>query len=261
MSEPQEKTVRVEIDDGIALVTLDRPHAKNALSIALQRELAETFARLDADEAVRVLILTGAGDAFCAGIDLKEFGTLADRPEARETPDVWAAMAAVGKPIIGAINGPAVTGGFELALACDVLIAGRSARFADTHGRVGVLPGAGVSQRLSRAIGPYRAKYLSLTGNFLHADQAAAWGLVSHVVDDEVLIETARSVARDMLGLMPHMLPALKTLIDDGYALPFGEAMRLESARSREQIRTMKPQQGASAAFAAVRERGRDQKQ
>lgn len=260
MSDSPSKTVRIEIEDAIATLTLDRPHAKNALSLALQRDLSEAFAQLDADESVRVVILTGAGDAFCAGIDLKEFGTLADRPEARETPDVWAAMAAVQKPIIGAINGPAVTGGFELALACDVLIAGRNARFADTHGRVGVLPGAGVSQRLSRAIGPYRARYLSLTGNFLHAEKAAEWGLVSHVVEDEALLETAQSIARDMLGLMPHMLPALKALIGDGYALPFGEAMQLESSRSREQIRTMKPQQGASAAFAAVRERGRDQK-
>jgi enoyl-CoA hydratase len=193
-------------------------------------------------------------------MDLKEFGQLEDSPGDGPQPDCWRSMAACPKPIIGAINGAAITGGFEVALACDVLIAGESARFADTHGRVGVLPGAGLSQRLARAIGIYRAKYLSLTGNFLSAREAAEWGLVSHVVPDDELMPTARQVAEDMLGLMPHMLPGVKTLIDDGFATSFGEGMALEQRRSQEQIAQMKPQKGASAAFEAVRERGRSQK-
>jgi enoyl-CoA hydratase len=224
------------------------------------RDFSAALDAASADDAVRVVILTGAGDAFCAGMDLKELGQLEDSPVNGPQPDCWRSMAACPKPIIGAINGAAITGGFEVALACDVLIAGESARFADTHGRVGVLPGAGLSQRLARAIGIYRAKYLSLTGNFLSAREAAEWGLVSHVVPDDELMPTARQVAEDMLGLMPHMLPGLKALIDDGFATSFGEGMALEQHRSQEQIAQMKPQKGASAAFEAVRERGRSQK-
>ena len=260
MSAPDESTVLYAAADDIATITMNRPHAKNALSVALQRDLCAAFSKATKDESVRVIVLTGAGDAFCAGVDLKEFGTLSENPSAKETPSCWVAMDACPKPIIGAINGPAITGGFEIALACDVLIAGTNARFADTHGRVGVLPGAGLSQRLSRAVGIYRAKYLSLTGNFLSAEDAADWGLVGHVVPDEELIPAARQIAEDMLGLMPHMLPDLKRLIDDGFDATFADGMKLESTRSKEQIKQMKPQQGASAAFASVRERGRTQK-
>ncbi|MEM9177529.1 MAG: enoyl-CoA hydratase [Myxococcota bacterium] len=258
MSPTDGSTVLYEVDDGIATITMNRPEARNALSRALQGDLAAAFARADADPAARVVILTGAGPAFTAGVDLKEFGQTGGQDDG-ERADVWEAMAACTKPIVGAVNGPAVTGGFEVALACDVLVAARSARFADTHGRVGVLPGAGLSQRLSRAIGIYRAKYLSLTGNFLDGETAFAWGLVSHVVDDDALMDTARQIARDMLGLQPHMLPALKKVIDDGFALPFGDAMPMESLRSRAQIRDADAWRGAGDAFAGVRARGREQ--
>lgn len=259
MNEPDGSTILYAVEDGIATITLNRPHAKNALSTGLQRDLSVGFDRATADEGVRVVILTGAGDAFCAGVDLKEFGTLGDGDGPRDVPSCWDAMERCPKPIIGAVNGVAITGGFEVALACDVLIAGESARFADTHGRVGVLMGAGLSQRLPRAIGIHRAKYLSLTGNFLSAAQAYDWGLVSHVVPDAQLAATARQVAEDMLGLMPHMLPEVKAIIDDGFAETFGDGIALESERSRAQIRAMKPQKGASAALAGVRERGRAQ--
>ena len=137
-------------------------------------------------------------------------------------------------PVIGAINGVAMTGGFELALACDVLIASPQARFADTHARVGIAPGWGLSQKLSRAIGIYRAKELSLTGNWVSAEQAAAWGLVNRVVPAEGLLDAARALARDMLSCVPEMLVRYKSIIDDGFALPFGEGMALEKARSTE---------------------------
>ncbi len=253
--------VTYAVDNGLATVTLNRPEAKNALSSALMRELAAAFESVQADEAVRVVLLTGAGDAFCAGVDLKEFGKIFEKPpKPGERPNAWKAMEACTRPIVGAINGPAITGGFELALACDVLIASTNARFADTHARVGVIPGAGLSQRLPRAIGLYRAKYLSLTGNFLSAAKAEEWGLVSHVVPPEELLATATKVARDMLSVMPHMLAPYKKLIDEGFAMTFGEGMTHESRTSSEQIKSMKPQQGASAAFEAVRERGRIQK-
>jgi len=255
-----DSTVLLEVSDGIATITLNRPEARNALSAALMRDLASAFDRVSADDSARVVILTGAGEAFCAGVDLKEFGSLeGETPPPGERPNCWQAMERCDRPIIGAINGPAVTGGFEIALACDVLIASSKARFADTHARVGVIPGAGLSQRLPRAIGLYRAKYLSLTGNFLSAGQAAEWGLVSHVVAPEELIDTARRVATDMLSVVPHMLPQLKKLMDDGFAASFGEAMDLEARVSQKYMQDMRPQQAASAAFEGVRDRGRNQ--
>lgn len=254
------ETVRYEVRDAIAHVTLNRPDARNALSAQLMRELTVAFERAGAAPEVRVVILTGAGKAFCAGVDLKEPASASGEAVAPgERPAAWRAMETCRRPIIGAINGAAITGGFELALACDVLIASTNARFADTHARVGVIPGAGLSQRLSRALGIYRAKYLALTGNFLSAQQAYEWGLVSHVVPPEQLDETALAIARDMLSVQPHMLEPYKALIDEGFATEFGAAMNLESRRSAAHVEAMGAWAGARGAFEAVRERGRGQ--
>jgi len=161
---------------------------------------------LDADPSVKVIVLTGAGErAFTAGLDLKELSTdpLGMGAANATDPAVNPARAvlACSKPIIGAINGVAITGGFEVALACDVLICSTNARFADTHARVGITPGWGLSQKLSRAIGPYRAKELSLTGNFLSAEQAYDWGLVNRVVTPEELMPTALKLAGEMASI------------------------------------------------------------
>jgi enoyl-CoA hydratase len=126
----------------------------------------------------------------------------------------------------------AITGGFELALACDVIIASTNARFADTHGRVGITPGWGLSQKLSRLIGIYRAKELSLTGNFLDAQTACDWGLVNRVVAPEDLMPTAMRLAEDMATIPLAMSIQYKAMIDDGFARPFGEGMALEHERS-----------------------------
>ena len=213
--------------EGYAVLTLNRPEAMNALSAALRRALAEAVAELAAEPSVRVLVLTGAGWAFCAGLDLKELGAAGAAPAfgGAAAADPVRALAGFAGPVIAAVNGAAVTGGFELALACDVILASEEARFADTHARVGVLPGWGLSQRLPRLVGPGRAKELSLTGNFLGARQAEAWGLVNRVLPADGLLPAAHALARDML-------PAMKRLIDDGYALPFAEAMALERERS-----------------------------
>jgi enoyl-CoA hydratase len=230
--------VLTEIDPaGYALLTLNRPAALNALSRALMAQLADAIDALEANPAVRVLILTGAGKAFCAGLDLKELGSGQAGlgvERAVTASDPVSALQRFSGPVIGAINGAAVTGGFELALACDVLLAGPQARFADTHARVGIAPGWGLSQKLSRAIGIYRAREVSLTGNWVSAEQAAAWGFVNRVVPAEQLLDSARALARDMLSCVPEMLLRYKATIDDGFALPFGEGMALEKARSRE---------------------------
>lgn len=226
--------VKIERDGAVAVVTLNRPEAMNALSSALRAELARVMREVDADEGVRAVVLTGAGErAFTAGLDLKELGAdtsnLGDANAAEATRNPVKAVEQCRKPVVGAINGVAITGGFELALACDVLIASENARFADTHARVGIMPGWGLSQKLSRMIGISRAKELSLTGNFIDAGQALAWGLVNRVVAPADLLPAAIALAQDMASIEPRMTSAYKQLIDDGYALPFGEALALEA--------------------------------
>ena len=221
---------------GCAVVTLNRPRAMNALSLALRRQLVGVFDRLRSDADVRVVVLTGAGAAFCAGLDLKELGASSDPAAAvasADAEDPVLAMARFPGPIIGAINGPAITGGFELALACDLMIASKRAVFADTHARVGVLPGWGLSQRLPRLIGVQRAKELSLTGNFLSAERAEAWGLVNRVVEADALMPQALVLASDMLSVVPEMLVAYKRLIDDGLGNTLAAGLELERQRSR----------------------------
>ncbi len=258
-----EPTVLVEKHaEGYALVTLNRPQALNALSRELMATLALAIDALEADPAVRVLILTGAGRAFCAGLDLKELGrvdaSVGDVVQPAERPDPVRSLNRFSGPVIGAINGAAITGGFELALACDVMLASSSARFADTHARIGIAPGWGLSQKLSRAIGIYRARELSLTGNFLSAAQAEAWGLVNRVVAPDELLAQALAMALDMLSAVPEMLLRYKAVINDGFALAFGEAMALEQARCRE-INDHLSADAIERRRLEVQSRGRDQ--
>jgi enoyl-CoA hydratase len=248
--------------DGVTTLTLNRPQAMNALSRALRDAVVAAFDAAGRDAATDVVILTGAGRAFCAGLDLKELGgeTAAEPGIAGAVGggDVTDAVSRCPKPVIGAINGVAITGGFELALACDLLIASTEARFADTHARVGILPGWGLSQKLSRTIGIYRAKELSLTGNYLGAEQAAAWGLVSRVVAPEALLPTCRQLAQDMRSCDPETLRGYKRVIDAGYAASFADGLRIEKEANRAHARALTPERIA-ARRAAVQARGRAQ--
>lgn len=223
-----------ERSGGVALVTLNRPQALNALSIELRARFAETIAALAQDETVRAIVLTGAGRGFCAGVDLKELGddpaALAGLNGADPAGNPAAALALCPKPVIAAVNGVAVTGGFELALACDIILASERARFADTHARVGLLPVWGLSQRLSRAVGVYRAKEMSLSGAFIDARTAEAWGLVNRVLPEAELLGAALKLAAEIASAPPALIAALKKLIDDGHALALGDALALEQA-------------------------------
>lgn len=220
----------------VAILTLNRPQAMNALNRELRAALVSACAALEANSDVRVVILTGAGErAFTAGLDLKELGAddaalVAAGGDADDNP--CRAIESLTKPVIGAINGVAITGGFELALACDVLIAADTARFADTHARIGIMPGWGLSQKLSRIIGVARARELSFTGNFLDAATAERWGLVNRTVAAADLMMTAQALAADMASIDPAFLKRYKALINDGFALPFGEGLVLEAERS-----------------------------
>ncbi len=218
---------------GCALLTLNRPQALNALSAALRSALVQALCTLDADDTVRVVVLTGGGKAFCAGLDLSELGT-EGVPTLGNANDPVHALTKFGKPIIAAVNGVAVTGGFELALACDVLLASTGARFADTHARIGVIPGWGLSQKLIRLIGLPRAKEMAFSSNFIDAETAERWGLVNRVLNPDALLPAALALAADMASAEPNMLRALKRLIDEGFELPMGEAMDLEATRSCE---------------------------
>jgi len=257
MSEP---VLLVEKTGEIAIVTLNRPTAMNALSRELRSAIAKTVDELEADPDVRVMILTGAGKAFCAGLDLKELGQkgLSNPNDTITQGDPVRSLGKFSGPIIGAINGVAITGGFELALACDVLIASSNARFADTHARVGVMPGWGLSQKLSRAIGISRAKELSLTGNFLSAEQANEWGLVNRVVAPEDLLPQAKALANDMLSVIPEMLVSYKGVIDEGFAQSFGDGMQTEQRRARAANVAVSPEE-VEKRRAAIQARGKSQ--
>ncbi len=259
MSEP----VRVETKEGVARVTLDRPEARNALSRALRSALREAFERLREDGSVGAVILTGADPAFCAGLDLKELGGETEAPGGAGDAtaiggDLIQTIEAFDRPVIGAINGVAITGGFELALSCDLLIASERARFADTHARVGILPGWGLSQKLPRLVGIHRAKELAFTGNFLDAEQAAAWGLVNRVVPHAALLPTCEALARDMLSCVPEALRGYKAMIDHGFGIGYAEARRFERERSAEHARAV-PADAIRERRGAIQARGRSQ--
>jgi enoyl-CoA hydratase len=224
--------VLLEKRAGYAIVTLNRPDDMNALSRELRADFVAAFSECAKDENVRVVILTGNGRAFCAGFDLKELST-SDSDASQEADNAVArAMEAFEGPIIGAINGHAVTGGFEMALACDILIASEQARFADTHARVGILPGWGLSQKLPRLIGLSRAKEISFTGMPVFAQQAYEWGLVNHVVPAEQLLDKAIEMAEAMCACVPHILKQYKPLIEEGYSMPYREALQWEEQQA-----------------------------
>jgi enoyl-CoA hydratase len=233
-------------DDGVALITLNRPEAMNALSNALVVQLCEIVESIENDSGVRVAVITGAGDrAFSAGIDLKELGGGTNNLEQSMNADARrnAALAIMhsSKPYIGAINGVAVTGGLELALVCDMLIASSTARFADTHAIVGLMPGWGLSQILPRKIGAARAKEMSLLGRFIDAQTACDWGLVNRVVEPERLLNETLDLARAIAANDPNFVQAYSAFIDEGLDLPLAEALELERRRGIEYLRTVDP--------------------
>ncbi len=197
----------LEVSDRIATITLNRPEARNALSSEVLRLLPERMRAAEADPDVDIIVLTGTDPAFSAGLDLKELGDTGGNLGGGSGADgghnrdgVRGPFPRLSKPLIGAINGVAVTGGFELALNCDFLVASEHAKFGDTHSRVGVMPGWGLTVLLPQAIGVRRAREMSFTGNFMDAHEALQWGLVNHVVAHDELLPTVRRLAQDIIG-------------------------------------------------------------
>ena len=229
------EVVLVEVTDRVATITLNRPEARNALSRELLRVLPNAVHEADERDDVDVLILTGADPAFCAGLDLKELGQRAGNDEMASPPmDRRGPLPPTAKPLIGAINGAAITGGFELALACDFLIASERARFADTHARVGIMPGWGLTVLLAEAVGVRRARELSATGNFLDAQTALTWGLVNHVVPHDELVPYCRSLAADIVSNDQAGVRRVMQTYDEGSLTTAADWWDIERRASQE---------------------------
>jgi len=261
MSKP---VVHCEMHGEVAVITLDRPEAKNAINRQLSRELRSVVAQCEAEEAVRAMVLTGTGNVFCAGLDLKEVaaGTGMADLRTKKVSNKSVTEASKGgllsnrkKPLIGAVNGAAVTGGLELALNCDFLIASDNASFADTHARVGIMPGWGLTVLLPQCVGLPRARQMSITGNYVFARQALEWGLVNEVVPAAYLLNRAVELARSICQIEPravqHMLQTYEATVNSTLALE--EELRLKQL--------YKESTGALVAerFEGIRKRGANQ--
>lgn len=210
----------------VAVITLNRPHARNAIDSVLAAGLIEAFTRAESAAGIRAVVVTGADPAFCAGLDLKEFTRLG-RPPAGASAAITMA-GELTKPTLGAINGPVMTGGLELALGLDVLIASERARFADTHAAVGILPGGGMTARLPRAVGARMALEMSYTGRVIDAAEALRIGLVNHVLPHEDLLPAALAMADTIASRDAGVLRELKKLYQVSNTVTLGEALAHE---------------------------------
>ncbi len=256
--------VLLDVSDRIATITLNRPEARNALSSEILRLLLKRLQAAEADDDVDVVVLTGADPAFCAGLDLKELGASAENlgggsgaDGGRNRDGARGPFPKLTKPIIGAINGVAVTGGFELALNCDFLVASERAKFGDTHARVGVMPGWGLTVLLPAAIGVRRAREMSFTGNFMGAEEAFAFGLVNHVVPHDDLLPATRRIAADIVGNDQQGVRQIRSTYNQ-IAL-HDDDWEIEARDSRAWRRTNFKPERVAARRALVQRRGQQQ--
>jgi enoyl-CoA hydratase len=226
--------VLVDVENQIAVITLNRPERRNAINQQLLIHLYNALEAVTTRSDVRVAIITGNGPSFCAGLDLGAIGkeNLFDpRGDGSDLPDL---MRACKKPIIGAVNGHAITGGFELALNCDFIIAAENAQFSDTHARVGIHPGWGMTQLLQQTVGQRRAKQISFTCQPIFAHTALAWGLVNEVLPREHLLDRAKTIAAQIVQADPQLLGVIKTLIENRNRSPLEQAFDKERSGFRQ---------------------------
>jgi enoyl-CoA hydratase len=257
-SRPDSRFIQVEPrlagHPGVALVTIDRPEARNALNFALLAQLADVLETLDRDGEVRAVVLSGAGErAFAAGADIVELAEQTpERLAAEGHFEAWDRIAAIGLPVIAAVRGYALGGGCELAMSCDLIVAGDDAQFGQPEIRIGVMPGAGGTQRLTRAIGQARAMELILTGRMLPAEEALAAGLVSRVVPAGDTLASAIELADTIAGMPPVAVRAAKAAVRSAAELPLSEGLRRERAAFFALFATDDQREGM-AAFMAKR--------
>jgi enoyl-CoA hydratase len=221
------ETILERLGDGVALVRINRPEARNALNPAVRQQLAAHFHDLAADEEVRCAVIAGSEKVFAAGADIKAMAE-ASPSEMMRRPDVWVAIRAFPKPLIAAVNGWALGGGCELALHADIIVAGESARFGQPEIKVGIMPGAGGTQRLTRAIGKYKAMKILLTGEPVTAREAEALGFVTEVVPDAEVLDRALALAKSIAALPPIAARKIKEVVLLGADMPLDGALALE---------------------------------
>jgi len=214
--------------DGVAVLTLNRPEVRNALSRELRNMLRSRIRELDEDDNICAIVLTGEDPAFCAGVDLRELENATDA-DLGDVGPFNSPIVSSTTPLIGAINGPAYTGGLELALACHFLIASEQARFADTHARLGLMPGWGMSVLLTEAVGSRRARELSVSSQPIDAQTALSWGMVNRVVPHAELLSTAISVGRTIAENVFSAVKRVSRLYNDQAAVRDAAGWRLEA--------------------------------
>lgn len=224
-----EQYILVEREDPIAIVTLNRPDKLNALNWALIGELADALEALDRDDAIRCIVLTGAGDrAFAAGADIAEMADKTPIQMAAGGFDNWSRIRRIRKPIVAAVGGYALGGGNELAMHADIIIASENAKFGQPEILIGVMPGAGGSQRLARTIGKYRAMEICLTGNQFTAQQMHEWGIVNHVVPRGEHLEEAKKMAHKIAEQAPVAIRFIKEAVLTAFETPLEQGLEYE---------------------------------
>ncbi len=224
------ETLIVETTEAITLIRLNRPQALNALNQQLADELTDALEAAEADEGVRVIVLTGSERAFAAGADIKEMAAKSYRDVFTEDfiTKNWETVARCRKPVIAAVAGYALGGGCELAMMCDFVIAAENARFGQPEINLGVSPGAGGTQRLPRFVGKAKAMDMVLTGRTMDAAEAERAGLVSRIVPTAKLLEEAMAVARTIAGLSPNAVMLTKEMVNAAFETPLSQGIKLE---------------------------------
>lgn len=237
-------------ENDVAVVQLHRPEARNALNLELRKALSDTFQQLSQDDAVRVIMITGGEKVFAAGADIKDFTTATTaQMYLRHTEQYWQSLVDCPKPIIAAVNGYALGGGCELAMHADIIIAGQSAKFGQPEVKLGLMPGAGGTQRLLRAIGKFKTMLLVLSGKFITAQEASQMGLVSEVVEDENTIPYALELAQTIASLSPIAVQQIKEVTNLGQDQSLQGALALERKAFQILFDTKDQKEGVNAFF------------
>ena len=242
--------------DGVALIRINRPEARNALNMEVRRLIAQYLTELGEDDTTRCIVLTGNEKSFAAGADIKEMagaGTI--EMMQRGMLKLWRVIAACPKPVIAAVNGYALGGGCELAMTCDIIIAGESARFGQPEVKIGIMPGGGGTQRLTRAVGKYKTMKICLTGEAFSAAEAFQMGLVSELAPDAEVESRAIDMARHIAALAPLAVQQIKEVVLAGEDAPLDAALRLET-KAIQLLFSSHDQKEGMAAFIEKRKPG-----
>ena len=242
------ETILVDVRDGVALVTLNRPQALNALNAQMMRDMTDALQALDADPVVGAIVVTGSAKAFAAGADIKEMQALTfEEIHAADGFAGWEAMTRIRKPIIAAVAGYALGGGCELAMMCDLIIAADNAQFGQPEITLGIIPGIGGTQRLARAVGKAKAMDLCLTGRRMGAEEAERAGLVARIVSPDALVDEALAMARTIAAMPRAAVMMAKEAVNRAQELALSEGVRFERRAFHALFATHDQKEGMAA--------------